>query len=173
MPLQALQRPYWDGKPLSPAAKAVLEALPRVPGRAYVFTNAATGDRYTTNGALHVFQRAVRRAGIQTRDVTLHTLRHTALSRMIAEGIDTFTVMSVSGHSSTRMLERYTHPTEARKADALATFSLSRVTTASQSENVPMDELSELKELLAKSGGRQEARTPDLRVANAALSQLS
>jgi len=27
--------------------------------------------------------------------------------------------------------------------------------------------------LLRKSGGRQEARTPDLRVANAALSQLS
>jgi hypothetical protein len=26
---------------------------------------------------------------------------------------------------------------------------------------------------LSKSGGRQEARTPDLRVANAALSQLS
>jgi len=27
--------------------------------------------------------------------------------------------------------------------------------------------------LLKESGGRQEARTPDLRVANAALSQLS
>jgi len=27
--------------------------------------------------------------------------------------------------------------------------------------------------LLKRSGGRQEARTPDLRVANAALSQLS
>jgi hypothetical protein len=31
----------------------------------------------------------------------------------------------------------------------------------------------ELEELLKRSGGRQEARTPDLRVANAALSQLS
>jgi hypothetical protein len=80
---------------------------------------------------------------------------------------------AISGHSSTRMLERSTHPAEAHKADALATFSLSRVTTASQSENEPADELSELQELLAKSGGRQEARTPDLRVANAALSQLS
>ena len=30
-----------------------------------------------------------------------------------------------------------------------------------------------LAELLRKDGGRQEARTPDLRVANAALSQLS
>jgi hypothetical protein len=53
--------------------------------------------------------------------------------------------MALSGHQSVRMLERYTHPTMARKVDALE----------------------------KGAGGRQEARTPDLRVANAALSQLS
>jgi hypothetical protein len=36
-----------------------------------------------------------------------------------------------------------------------------------------MKALSELKDLLGKVGGRREDRTPDLRVANAALSQLS
>jgi integrase len=66
-----------------------------------------------------VFDRAVRRAGIATGDVTLHTVRHTALSRMIASGYDDYTAMSISGHSSTRMLERYTHPTEKRKIAAL------------------------------------------------------
>jgi integrase len=44
------------------------------------------------------------RAGITTGDVTLHTLRHTALSRMIASGYDDYTVMEISGRSSTRML---------------------------------------------------------------------
>jgi hypothetical protein len=34
---------------------------------------------------------------------------------MVAGGFDDYTVMAISGHSSTRMLERYTHPTEARK----------------------------------------------------------
>jgi hypothetical protein len=131
-------------------------------------------DRYTVNGAAHVFRRAVERAGIRTGDVTLHTLRHTALSRMVAAGIDDYTVMAISGHSSTRMLERYTHPTEARKIDALGTFNLSRVDTIrSQSPDGLSDETADLRELLGKSGGRQEARTPDLRVANAALSQLS
>ena len=81
--------------------------------------------------------------------------------------------MAVSGHSSTRMLARYTHPSEERKADAMATFRLSGVTTASQSAETTDRELEELKDLLRKTGGRQEARTPDLRVANAALSQLS
>jgi len=150
---------------------AVLETLPRQ--HAYVFTNSQTLDRYTTNGMRHVFGRAVERAGIRTGDVTLHTLRHTALSRMIDKGYDDYTVMAISGHSSTRMLARYTHPTDERKTDALRSFSLQHVTMASQSLAAPADELSDLKELLGKTGGRQEARTPDLRVANAALSQLS
>jgi hypothetical protein len=39
---------------------------------------------------------------------------------------------------------------------------------------VEADEVpSEIAEILKEFGGRQEARTPDLRVANAALSQLS
>ena len=52
----------------------------------------------------------------------VHTLRHTALSRMIEHGLDDHTVMSISGHSSTRMLERYTHPTVERKLAALEAF---------------------------------------------------
>jgi hypothetical protein len=38
---------------------------------------------------------------------------------MIAAGLDACTVMAISGHSSTRMLARYTHPTKERKLDAL------------------------------------------------------
>jgi Phage integrase family len=105
------------------------------------------------------------RADITTGNVTLHTLRHTALSRMIADGFDDYTVMAVSGHSSTRMLERYTHPTEERKIGALNLPPLS--TNCPQRSEAPEDELRELKDLLEKGGGRQEARTPDLRVANA------
>jgi hypothetical protein len=38
---------------------------------------------------------------------------------MIEHGLDDYTVMSISGHSSTRMLERYTHPTLERRIAAL------------------------------------------------------
>ena len=80
---------------------------------------------------------------------------------MVEQGFDDFTVMAISGHSSTRMLARYAHPTEAQKGEALESF---RVVT-----NWPQTDSGDR----AKCGGRQEARTPDLRVANAALSQLS
>lgn len=37
----------------------------------------------------------------------------------VATGYDDYTVMAISGHSSTRMLARCTHPTEKRKISAL------------------------------------------------------
>ena len=157
--------------PISPAI-AVLEVQPKV--HPWVFTNSRTEKAYTVNGARHTFDRAVVDAGITTGDVTLHTLRHTALSRMIADGWDDYTVMSISGHSSTRMLARYTHPTEERKIGALT---LGRVgTNWSQTGFGKAEqerEAEELKDLLGKVGGRREDRTPGLRIANAALSQLS
>jgi len=119
-----------------------------------------------------IFDRAVIRAGITTGDVTLQTLRHTGLSRMIASGYDDYTVMEISGHSSTRMLARYKHPREERTAPALDL--LARWSQDSHiQENADRSTTEEIAELLKKNGGRQEARTPDLCVANAALSQLS
>jgi len=158
--------------PIGPSIAAVLASLPKV--HPWVFTNARTEQPFTS--VRQVFGRACDRAGIDSREVTLHTLRHTALSRMIAGGFDDYTVMEISGHSSTRMLSRYTHPTEERKVGALETFRASMGTKWAQSEAEPEtgeEEASEIAELLKEVGGRQEARTPDLRVANAALSQLS
>ncbi len=156
---------------MTASIRLVLSELPRV--HPYVFTNPATGEPYTTVGKN--FERALERGGITTGDVTFHTLRHTALSRMIAAGHSDHTVMAISGHSTTRMLERYTHPTQTLKVSALETADYLATKwpqkPARRSEAVADDP--ELRKLLRKSGGRREARTRDLRVANAALSQLS
>jgi integrase len=104
---------------ITPSLQTVLDGLPQT--TEWVFSNKVTGQRYTVGGARNVFLDACARAGLGP-DVTLHTLRHTALSRMIAAGFDDYTVMEISGHSTTRMLARYTHPTAARKQGALETF---------------------------------------------------
>jgi hypothetical protein len=80
---------------------------------------------------------------------------------LIATGIDDFTVMAISGHRSVRMLERYTHPTTRQEAG--------RVTVDLDGQNPGRTETSTEENI----GGRREARTRDLRIANAALSQLS
>ena len=94
---------------------------------------------------------------------------------MIERGVDDFTVMAISGHSSTRMLERYTHPTAERKLAALETFDVvdTKWPQKSTADKDVAPSASGLSKLFRNFGGRQEARTPDLRVANAALSQLS
>ena len=106
--------------PISETLRAVLAEQPSF--TAWVFTNPRTGRRYSSVASS--FKRALERAKVATDDVTVHPLRHTALSRMIAAGYDDYTVMEIAGHSSTRMLARYTHPAEERKQGALESFSV-------------------------------------------------
>jgi hypothetical protein len=57
---------------------------------------------------------------------------------------------------------------------ALETFDLStKCPQKIRNDAVQQKEAAEAASFAKNSGGRQEARTPDLRVANAALSQLS
>ena len=161
--------------PLSGTLAAVVSEQPSF--TAWVFTNPRTGRPYV--GVATSFKRALTRAKITTGDVTIHTLRHTALSRMIEAGYDDYTVMEISGHSSTRMLARYTHPTDERKQDALESFSVvtnwsqSAGTDDSQGSGRDTETRASVDLAGVMSGGPHGTRTHDLRVANAALSQLS
>ena len=72
------------------------------------------------------------------------------------------------------MLERYTHPSEERKIGALDLPSVGGIWAEDDgAADGETSTAAEIAKLLRDFGGRQEARTPDLRVANAALSQLS
>ena len=56
-----------EALPISPAIEAVLATQPHV--HPWVFTNSRTEKPFTVNGARHVFDRAVRRAGIKPSSV--------------------------------------------------------------------------------------------------------
>ncbi len=161
--------------PVTPAVALVLNSMPGM--TEWVFPNRRTGRPYTGQGLRSTLNRALLRAGLDPSDVSFHTLRHTALSRMIDQGADDYTVMAVSGHSSTRMLARYTHPTEARKVAALESFTDIVGTIWAHEPDSDATAIvggTENRRFIEeKSGGRHGARTHDLRVANAALSQLS
>lgn len=153
--------------PRTPTLDAILGQLPK--GGAWLFPGGHIGQRradrpYTVGGLRHVFNRACDRAGVV--GATPHTLRHTRVSELIANGADDFTVMEISGHSDTRMLARYTHPTIARRAAALELPSTVGTiwSPAADTTTTSEDAIGELSKDFI--GGRQEARTPDLRVAN-------
>ena len=87
---------------------------------------------------------------------------------MIASEHDDHTLTATAGHSTTRMLARYTHPTERRKVAPLESIGADLVTNWSHPRDDDATTDSELAELLKKVGGRQGDRTPDLCIANAA-----
>jgi len=61
--------------------------------------------------------------------VTLHTLRHSALTIMGESGMPLRTLQEISGHKNLAMLQRYTHPSQESKASALRNLGHILVTT--------------------------------------------
>lgn len=55
------------------------------------------------------FRRAVAAAGLDPREVTRHTLRHTAITHLVQSGVDLPTVQRISGHKTLAMVARYSH----------------------------------------------------------------
>jgi len=85
--------------PVSPAAKELLDALPRsIDGKVFPTTASAVKQSFT---------RAVKRAKME--DFVFHDLRHEGTSRL-AEIYEIHELMKITGHEDTRMLARYYHP---------------------------------------------------------------
>jgi integrase len=97
--------------PLSPAALAVLESLPRrIDGSVFGLTG---------NAIRLTWRRTVTRAGIT--GLRFHDLRHEAISRLFEEtDLDVMEIRAISGHKTLQMLARYTHLRTHRLADRLA-----------------------------------------------------
>ncbi|HUW99179.1 MAG TPA: site-specific integrase [Acidiferrobacter sp.] len=85
--------------PLSTAALAVLDALPRrIDGRVFA-VHAASISR--------AFAKTCKTADI--KGLTFHDLRHEATSRLFEKGLGLMEVASITGHKTVQMLKRYTH----------------------------------------------------------------
>jgi site-specific recombinase XerD len=99
--------------PINAAVKAVLDAQKPVQTEGgfspFVFTNPhfKTPRHYTDSGVSNEFTAAAIRA--KADDVTFHTTRHTAVSRMVEAGIPDRVIMAVTGHKTTSMVSRYAH----------------------------------------------------------------
>ena len=106
-------KPVPTAIPLSQDAKKCLLSLPHL--SEYVFTNPKTGTGYTTISK--GFSKALERAKIE--DFRFHDLRHTVGSRMIDNGVSMRTIQEQLGHSSITTTERYTHPTNEARIEAV------------------------------------------------------
>ncbi|MFC2170269.1 tyrosine-type recombinase/integrase [Acidobacteriota bacterium] len=81
----------------------------------FVFTNPETGKPFAD--LKNAFRGACRRANI--RKFRFHDLRHTFASRLVERGVNLITVKELLGHSTVKMTERYTHPNQSLKKNAV------------------------------------------------------
>lgn len=86
--------------PVPPAARAIIDALPRADGEDRILP-------FKPESVSAAFQRAVRALGLA--DIRLHDLRHEGISRLFEQGLQIQEVALISGHVSWTALKRYTH----------------------------------------------------------------
>jgi integrase len=74
-----------------------------------VFTAARGGPLSYVHVRSRIWLPALTRAGLPDPQPTLHDLRHTAISWMVAGGADLAVVRQVAGHESLAVTSRYAH----------------------------------------------------------------
>ena len=52
-------------------------------------------------------------------ELRFHDLRHTFATRLVEKGVDLITVKNLLGHSTVKVTERYTHPNQKLKKEAV------------------------------------------------------
>lgn len=74
------------------------------------------GNRISVNAIDHMVRQIAREAGVE---MSSHTCRHTALTRLIRAGIDIVIVAEVAGHSRLETTRRYSLPSAGAKIAAM------------------------------------------------------
>lgn len=105
--------------PLSAAAIAVLRALPRVPGRPWLFPGKAPGKPLSD---LYPFWNRIRKE-LGLVGVRIHDLRHSYASFLVNSGHSLYEVQKLLGHSDPRTTMRYAHLGQAPLLAAAETVS--------------------------------------------------
>lgn len=96
--------------PINVAVKAVLDAQRPVATddgfSPYVFVSRLKRS-FSVRWLSNAFAAAAKRANVE--GVSFHTLRHTAVSRMVAAGVPDRIIMKIVGHTTAAMVSRYAH----------------------------------------------------------------
>jgi integrase len=82
-----------------------LDASPPSP---WLFPSLAARSGHVTDMRVP-FDRVVKAARLDMKQVVKHTLRHTAITHLVQSGVDLPTVQRISGHKTLSMVARYAH----------------------------------------------------------------
>jgi integrase len=89
----------------------------------YVIPTATGAPHDSSNWSYRIWRPALREAKLKGSGYRWHDLRHTCISRLVAEGADIALVQDVCGHSSAATtLAVYSHLTDTRRQTAATMY---------------------------------------------------
>ena len=89
------------------------------PGQSWLFPSSSSKSGHT-EGLPKPWRRIINKAGLSDRQISRHTLRHTAITHLVQAGVDLPTVQRISGHKTIQMVVRYSHQNSRHVQEALA-----------------------------------------------------
>lgn len=80
----------------------------------YLFNGDKPGKRYSMRSIQHLVQKGLAQIGLDSKNYTVHTIRHSFATHLVDNGTDLHTVKELLGHSNLQTTLRYMHLTTTR-----------------------------------------------------------
>ena len=80
----------------------------------YLFNGYQPGKKYSVRSIQHLMEKALVNIGLESKNYTIHTIRHSFATHLIDNGADLHTVKELLGHSSLQTTMKYLHFTTRR-----------------------------------------------------------
>lgn len=80
----------------------------------YLFNGYVAGKRYSVRSIQHLMQQALLKIGLESKNYTIHTIRHSFATHLVDNGTDLHTVKELLGHTSLQTTMQYMHLSSTR-----------------------------------------------------------
>jgi site-specific recombinase XerD len=75
----------------------------------YLFNGYVPGKRYGVRSIQHLMQKALIKIGLESKNYSIHTIRHSFATHLVDNGTDLHTVKELLGHTSLQTTMQYMH----------------------------------------------------------------
>ena len=83
----------------------------------YLFNGSKPGNKYSVRSIEHLMQKALIKIGLESKNYTVHTIRHSFATHLVDNGTDLHTVKELLGHSCLQTTMQYMHLSSKRIAN--------------------------------------------------------
>lgn len=80
----------------------------------FLFNGYQGGKKYSVRSIQHLMQKALIKVGLESKNYTIHTIRHSFATHLLDSGTDLYTIKELLGHANLQTTMQYMHLTTRR-----------------------------------------------------------